>query len=406
MRKLVPLNSLVITVGPTPSVNAACVNEYFAPYEVISAEDVREELVGDRTRKDIDGVVFSEVHRRVLTKLKLGERVVVCAPNLRRDSRIALAEIGVNHGVPVFYLICDDEAAEPSARSKFLSTEKDVLRGDSLAEVIDRRVCSIEVVRKFNSVSGDELLENLSRRYKGITVVGDMHGMYQSLLATLDWARERNHFVLSLGDIIDYGPGTLDTADEVYRLVMRGAGEMITGNHERKIARWIDQNERGRSMMKLSDGNKVTTQALNRAGAPVRDRWSSRFRGFVSRSPMSLEIGDFFFAHAAAHPSVWTGEDMDPRAAENFCLFGEYDPTAEGERPARTYNWVEAIPAGKTVIVGHDARSTLRPVVETNAQGGKAIFLDTGSGKGGNLSSVDLRFNDQGQLELKNFTMH
>ena len=402
MRKLIPLNSLVITVGPTPAVNASCVELKFAPYEIISAEDVREELVGDRTRKDIDGVVFSEVHRRVLTKLKLGERVVVCAPNLRRDSRVALAEIGVNHGVPVFYLVCDDEAADPGARSKFLSTEKDVLRGDGLAEVIDQRVCTMDVVGKLRG----DLQETLSRKYKGITVVGDMHGMYQSLLATLDWARERNHFVLSLGDIIDYGPGTLETADEVYRLVMRGGGEMIIGNHERKIARWIDQNERGRSMMKLSDGNKVTTQALNRAGASVRDRWSSRFRGFVSRSPLSLEIGDFFFAHAAAHPAMWAGEDIEPRTAENFCLFGEYDPTAEGERPARTYNWVEAIPAGKTVIVGHDARSTLRPVVETNAQGGKAIFLDTGSGKGGNLSSVDLRFNDQGQLELKNFTMH
>ncbi len=402
MRKLVPLNCLVITVGPTPAVNASCVEHQFAPYEVISAEDVREELVGDRARKDIDGVVFSEVHRRVLTKLKLGERVVVCAPNLRRDSRVALAEIGANHGVPVFYLVCDDEAAEPSARAKFLSTEKDVMKGDGLAEVIDPRVCTMDVVGKLRG----DLQETLSRKYKGITVVGDMHGMYQSLLATLDWARERNHFVLSLGDIIDYGPGTLETADEVYRLVMRGGGEMIIGNHERKIARWIDQNERGRSMMKLSDGNKVTTQALNRAGASVRDRWSSRFRGFVSRSPQSLEIGDFFFAHAAAHPSIWTGEDIEPRTAENFCLFGEYDPTADGERPARTYNWVEAIPAGKTVIVGHDARSTLRPVVETNAQGGKAIFLDTGSGKGGNLSSVDLRFNDQGRLELKNFTRH
>ena len=48
----------------------------------------------------------------------------------------------------------------------------------------------------------------------------------------------------------------------------------------------------------------------------------------------------------------------------------------------------------------------MRPVVETNAQGGKAIFLDTGSGKGGNLSSVDLRFNEAGRLELQNFNMH
>ena len=402
MRKLVPLNCLVITVGPTPAVNFARARECFQTYEIICAENVREELVGDRSRRDIDGIVFSEIHRRVLTKLKLGERVVVSAPNLRRDSRVALAEIGVNHGVPVYYLICDDAEAEASARSKYQSAEKDVLRGDGIAEVIDLKVRSTEAVHKL----GGDIQDYLRHRYKGVTVIGDVHGMYQSLLATLDWARERNHFVLSLGDIIDYGHGSLETADEVYRLVMRGAGEMIMGNHERKIARWIDQNERGRSMMRLSEGNRVTTQALNKAGATVRDRWSSRFRGLVSRSPMSLQIGEFFFAHAAVHPSVWTGADTDSRVAENFCLFGEYDPTAEDERPARTYKWVEAIPAGKTVIVGHDCRSTQRPLVETNEQGGKAVFLDTGSGKGGTLSSVDLRFNEQGRLELQNFTMH
>lgn len=402
MRKLVPLNSLVITVGPTPAVNDARVREYFPDYDIICADDVRYELVGDPSRRDIDGVVFSEIHRRVLTKLKLGERVVVSAPNLRRDSRMALADIGTNHGAPVFYLICDDPEADAHSQSRFHSTEKDALKGDGLAEIIDLRSHTPEPVIKLD---GDPL-EVLRERYKGITVVGDVHGMYQSLLATLEWARNRNHFVLSLGDIIDYGPGTLETADEVYRLVMRGGGEMIVGNHERKIARWIDQNDRGRSMMKLSDGNRVTTQALHRAGAAVRDRWSARFRGLVSRSPMSLEIGDFFFAHAAAHPSMWSGEEVDSRTAENFCLFGEYDPTADGERPARTYRWVEAIPAGKTVIVGHDLRSTQRPVVETNAQGGKAIFLDTGSGKGGNLSTVDLRFTEAGSLELQNYSMH
>lgn len=403
MSKIVPLNSLVLTVGPTQAVNLSYVEQVFPKYEIMVVEDIREELFGDRTRKDLDSVVFSEIHRRVTTKLRLGERVVVVAPNLRKDSRISLADIGLTLGVPVFYILCYDANGDEKTKSKFKAVEYDALRGDSLAEVVDVRKQGFESIKK---VPVDNSLDYLSSRYKGITVIGDVHGMYQSLLTTVEWAKDRNHFVLSLGDIIDYGHGSLETADEVYRMVMRGSGKMIIGNHERKIARWIDQNDRGRSMMRLSDGNRVTTQALHKAGSVVRDRWCSRFRGLVNQSTMSLTIGDFTFTHAAAHPSIWTGEEVDSRTVENFSLFGEYEPNIDGEKPQRTYNWVSNIPKGKTVIVGHDTRSTLRPVIETNEQGGQAIFLDTGSGKGGTLSSVDLRFGNNGSLEIQNYRMN
>lgn len=403
MSKIIPLNSLVLTVGPTQSVNLSYVEKSFPKYEIIAVEDVREELFGDRNRKDLDSVVFSEIHRRVTTKLKLGERVVVVAPNLRKDSRISLADIGLSHGAPVFYILCYDTNGDEKTESRFKAVEYDALRGDSLAEVVDVRRQTFEAIRK---TSIENPLEHISKRYRGITVIGDVHGMYQSLLTTLEWAKDRNHFVLSLGDIIDYGPGSLETADEVYRMVMRGSGKMLIGNHERKIARWIDQNDRGRSMMRLSDGNRVTTQALHKAGSVVRDRWCSRFRGLVNQSSLTFTLGDFTFAHAAIHPSVWSGEEIDARTLENFSLFGEYEPTTDGERPERTYNWITNIPKGKTVIVGHDTRSTSRPVIETNEQGGQAIFLDTGSGKGGTLSSVDLRFDREGNLDIESYRMN
>lgn len=405
MKKLIPLHSLVITVGPSPTVNDACAASAFPTYEIISADQVRYELVGDRGRRDIDGTVFSDIHRRVETKLRLGERVVVSAANLRRDGRLALANIGVNYGVPVFYLVCDDANAEPGARQRFISAEKEILRGDgNVAEVIDTRSMQPEPVQKI----GYQSLNDLRSRFNGITVIGDVHGMHQSMLNALDWARYRRHFVVFLGDVIDYGPGTLECADEVYRTVMRGNGELIIGNHERKIARWIDQPERSRHMMRLSEGNKVTTQALGNLGSPRRERWMNRFRGMVARSPNFLVLNNAYFTHAAAHPSVWGGE-QDHKNMENFSLFGEFEASAQPfsaeHRPRRTYQWCEAIPANMTVFVGHDARSTVSPMITENPAGGRAVFLDTGSGKGGFLSSVDLRFTGEG-LRMENFNRH
>jgi protein phosphatase len=59
--------------------------------------------------------------------------------------------------------------------------------------------------------------------------------------------------------------------------------------------------------------------------------------------------------------------------------------------PERVLHWVDHIPAGMTVYVGHDRRSSDgRPYVRAGRGGGTAVFLDTGAGKGGHLSWIDL----------------
>jgi hypothetical protein len=46
-------------------------------------------------------------------------------------------------------------------------------------------------------------------------------------------------------------------------------------------------------------------------------------------------------------------------------------------------------------MVGHDNRSRDgRPLTMVNARGGRAVFLDTGAGKGGALAWQDLSFDD------------
>jgi protein phosphatase len=59
--------------------------------------------------------------------------------------------------------------------------------------------------------------------------------------------------------------------------------------------------------------------------------------------------------------------------------------------PERSLRWVDRIPPGIRVYVGHDRRSADgRPYVRRGQSGGEAVFLDTGAGKGGHLSWIDL----------------
>ena len=78
---------------------------------------------------------------------------------------------------------------------------------------------------------------------------------------------------------------------------------------------------------------------------------------------------------------------------EFLSLWGEGEPPAlDGGLRPRTYCWTERVPKGLTVIVGHDVRSNDRPTVLKNVCGGRVIFLDTGCGKGGHLSWLDLGY--------------
>ena len=376
--KVVPLHCVVIAVG---SADNARHYVGFYDHEIITTAKIINDLVGPAVRLDIDEIVRAEVLRRMLLKLRLGERVIIDV-EMTRSQRVALANAARAVGVPVFYLITAE------------TDDRDTARGDGVAEILDCRIAPVIPVPPAREID----FKYLKDRYAGLTVIGDVHGMHQSLQTALSWARSRNHFPVFVGDIIDYGPGTLEVADEVYRLVMRGEAKFILGNHERKIMRWIDGHR-----VKLSDGNRTTTSALQQIGETQKNRWVGRFRGLYQNSRLIDSIGNVILVHGGLHPSYWKNEFSD--VVENTAFFGEVDGSrSQPGRPIRSYHWVESIPSERMVVVGHDRRSE-SPFVQTNAANGKAIFLDTGSGKGGVLSSADFRFEQEG-LRLENFNIY
>lgn len=386
----IPLHSLVLAIGDNPHHREEKLKSIFPAHEVMSQRGVLRDLIGSEAdrRHDLLGVAEDELRRRAAQRLSLGERVVLNGSYERREDRENAARLGRDMGLPVVYLLHEG------------TRNREVTRGDGgTAEVIDMTTTDIMPVRRIHY----PIACLRERHYRGITAVGDLHGSLQALQSALRWARSRQHFVIFLGDLLSYGPSSLAVADEVHRLVMAGEAAFLMGNHERKVLRWLDRAP-GREM-RLSDGNRVTTQAISALSTAERQRWIGRFRGLVQHSELVIRLGPFCFAHAAIHPGVWSG--LDPRLstpAYEAALFGEFENS--GPRFALTYRWVDAIPAGCVAIVGHDIRSRTNPVTVSNERGGKAVFIDTGCGKGGRLSTADIRFVEDGMLKLENFNMH
>lgn len=422
MIKRIPLHSLVLMVGPSGAGKSTVVKEHFEDYEVVSSDAIRHELTGDFQRQDYNSLVFREAHRRIRTKLELGERVVFDATNLRRADRIEVVEIGMEIGVPIFYVVVNRSVDEKNKTAgwragvhglierhdkTFADAERDILRGDGFATVIDTRKEKFQAVQKYPL--GDISDYVMEAGFKGVMALGDVHGMRESLRSAIDWANARNLFMVFLGDVLDYGPNSLECVDIVYDAVTRGRAAMIVGNHEKKIDRWLGQTRKGEVKLRLSDGNRATTNLVEALGNIERAKFENRFNALLNLARNHIILGNTLFTHGGAEPEMFEMNSHRLNGKfESIALYGELDSVKkfnDDGYPNRVYTWVERIPKGKQVIVGHDIRSTLKPLMETAKNGSTAIFLDTGSGKGGHLTAAHM-VAEGGNWVVKAFTAH
>ena len=389
MKKLIPLHSLVICLQdeyhglhvPIDYVEKNLANA-FEKHETISFSDIANDLVGNNYRLELETIIRNETFRRIALKLSLGERVVVHGSNgFTRDQIMALTKLAKYQGSSVFYYVQNGKA--------FVN--------DGMAEVISEAT-PIEPVKYYP-------LEEIHKKFNGLTVVGDVHGDIVCLMKAIEWARSKNNYLVFLGDMIDYGPDPIEAMNVIHNVVMNGLGTTLIGNHERKIARWLHfKEENTKIRMRISDGNKVTIDALDNMDTIDKTIWIGKFKSVIARSSLILSIKNFTFTHAAIHPDYWKG--VDNPEIENYALYGEPDPNFYPDFKL-AHSWLNYVPNGEIVIVGHESHSQLYPLTVTCQNGGKVVFLDTGCGKGGPLSTADIAFGGENDfLSLGNFNRH
>ena len=214
-----------------------------------------------------------------------------------------------------------------------------------------------------------------------VRVVGDVHGD----AAAFAYAVATDRFIVQLGDLPDHGPDSAGTLRMMFDLVETGRGLFILGNHDLKLARVLSGDH-----LRADPPVQATITQMD-------DALKARTLRLVAQAPAWLLWGSTFFVHGGFHTAMLDQPSPDhglerPHGPVARALYGE--PTGRTQPdgfPERSLRWVDRIPAGLTVYCGHDCRSNDgRPYVRHGASGGTAIFLDTGAGKGGHLSWIDL----------------
>lgn len=213
-----------------------------------------------------------------------------------------------------------------------------------------------------------------------LRVVGDVHGDIRAFQA----ATATDRFVVQLGDLSDHGPDSAGVLRTMFGLMDEGRGLFILGNHDRKLGRAL-----AGQAVRMDAALETTIRGLD-------DALRSRALQEVSRAPAWLSLGGIAFVHGGFHPAMLHEPPPPPLGRVDpllsRALFGETTGRMQADGyPERVLRWVDRIPPGMTVYVGHDRRSTDgRPLVKAGELGGTAIFVDTGAGKGGHLSWIDL----------------
>lgn len=237
-------------------------------------------------------------------------------------------------------------------------------------------------------------VRNMKPPNTGFLVLGDIHGNLPSFKLALEYAEKNDLFIISLGDVVDYGEYSAECFSLLHDRCQLKKATMVMGNHDYKNHRFFKQRRAGNITIKQTTSLTVSVKSFDKHGEETIDRLVS----FLDNVPhiISFSIGDqrFVFTHAAIDPRFWSTApgDADGKTSKSltsFSLYGEIDktvPTREDNRPNRIYNWMDEVPENTNVFIGHDIFDSVKPYYNKN--GGAVYRIDTGSSKGGYLSGV------------------
>lgn len=202
-----------------------------------------------------------------------------------------------------------------------------------------------------------------------LLVVGDIHGEYEKLKIVLDKANY-NHTsdeLILLGDYIDRGNNSKMVVKMIKKLVKNGA-KAIKGNHEVMAYNYVlgleGKKDKDNGLYFLNGGRKT----LNSYSSKIKFKEDIRW---LHKLPLYYQIeGQYIFVHAGLKPGIKLSLQ---REKDLLWIREEFF----------YYNWEKDDVIEETIVAGHT------PVKEVQFLP-QVIMMDTGAGKGGYLSLLDL----------------
>lgn len=220
--------------------------------------------------------------------------------------------------------------------------------------------------------------------FKRILAVGDIHGMYDKLIALMEIVKfdPEQDLLIFLGDYIDRGPQSLESLDYVMALNKQYPERVIClkGNHESMCSNYYMYEGHKHSFMSegndlqmilvwLDNGGKDTFRQfkkLKKQALQKRLRW-------MRTLPNHFQIGNYYFCHAGVEPYI----PLDKQREEDLLWIRKW--------------FIKMYHKEEIIVVGHTPVQYLDYPPVPQFLDNHIILCDTGSFlNGGKLSCVDV----------------
>jgi predicted kinase len=121
---------VVLMCGPSGAGKTSWIAEHLPDYHLVSLDDIREDLTGDRTNQKMQGQVMQEAKARFKHHLRSHHRVIWDATNLRSDFRAQVCDLAYAYQALVTLVVFQQPEASffEGNRDRDYSVPEDVLQ--------------------------------------------------------------------------------------------------------------------------------------------------------------------------------------------------------------------------------------------------------------------------------------
>jgi serine/threonine protein phosphatase 1 len=216
-------------------------------------------------------------------------------------------------------------------------------------------------------------------------VLGDIHGRLDYLLDVLQKSGfdYENDLLIQIGDVVDRGPDPFKCIDELMKIKNR---IFIIGNHDASFLSYVST---GRDLMGFGNGTIETIEAWKELDKEEQFTYLDTF--FREQKGYHLTDDGFLFVHGGFPDD----EDLEDVPIQVLCwdreLIAKAMACKEGEKVKTKYEF-------KDIYVGHTPTiywDKIEPIYS-----GGVWNIDTGSGKGGPLTIMNIDTNEYFQSTL------
>lgn len=371
-------DALVVLIGHMGVGKSTWSNKYFLPHQIVSTDNIREQLTGDFENQDCNDAVFPILFKTIEERAKLGYFTLVDCTGSGSVLQ-HLCEMKKTYGRPIHAVRFEDLAPEDITKERMQHRMKYL----STMERQQKRIRRVQIPKAFKThqiprntdvkarimPSNDRSGWTLDPAYNWIAIP-DLHGEHEFLRKLLGYVDETysadKYRLLFLGDIVDRGASSYETFKMVWDRIRNHGAAHTTSNHDYKFYRWLnkwkadaDPRKYGifasiehemRYGMTLSYGLSGTVQEFLQLPRGERQAYCDDFiEYFESASPflkLERDDHDVFFAHASVNERMV--QDLAPNKKDKSdAMFRIMEDVADVEQLSYLRD------KGTVVVLGH-----------------------------------------------------